>query len=77
MDLFTSWSIEVEDDYGNVVYKNDDLEQAILRVWRDLMLASVVQSGSISTARQIVSYLHRKDLLKDMLKEFEDESGMR
>lgn len=42
------------------------------------MLASVVQSGSISTARQIISYLHREDLIKDMLKEFDEEtSGMR
>lgn len=66
---------EVEDATGKIVYRveSGSTEHAILWVWRELLLSSIVYSGDEILAKVIVNDIKKMGYANKMLQRLADE----
>ena len=72
--------IVIEDTKGKAVYNvhSGSLEHAILWIWRELLISSIVNGEGLNLAKQIVGDMEKLELAADILERLDDEiSGMR
>jgi hypothetical protein len=67
--------IEIEDAYGKLLYKatHSTTDDAILWVWRDLLLSSIVNSPNDTLAKKLVADIRKLHLEQQMLDRLDDQ----
>lgn len=67
--------IVIEDTQGKTVYKshNGSIEHAILWIWRELLLSSIINSEDMSIAKRIVKDIEKLNLAAEILERLDDE----
>jgi len=67
--------IEIMDATGRAVYRieHGDTEHAVLWVWRELLLSAVINSKTITLAKNLVADVVKLGFAKDMLERLRDD----
>ncbi|KAF7977957.1 hypothetical protein HWV62_2049 [Athelia sp. TMB] len=67
--------ILIEDTKGKAVYQvhSGSIEHAILWIWRELLLSSIVNGEGLTMAKQIVKDMEKLELAADILERLDDE----